>query len=102
MDDFVKTYLQRDKICSSIFHTSWMLVYNTYVNTNIVRNIDLTNAEQVTSISQLSNVQPTDWVFQALQLQWSVTVILLVIKIAVIEVIARHCSMSLLRASMRV
>ncbi len=36
-------------------------------NAPLIQNVDDSSAAQVTSVSQLSDVQPTDWAFQALQ-----------------------------------
>ncbi|BDA69757.1 porin; major outer membrane protein [Calothrix sp. PCC 7716] len=44
-----------------------MLAYSTSANANHGTNIQSVSAEQVTSVSQLSDVQATDWAFQSLQ-----------------------------------
>jgi Carbohydrate-selective porin, OprB family/S-layer homology domain len=55
------------KLAPAFFCASWMLAYSTSVTANNDITTQLPDAEQVTSVSQLSDVQPTDWAFQSLQ-----------------------------------
>jgi hypothetical protein len=50
------------KFASVFFGTSYVLAYSTFVNAHDT-NTQLVSAEQVTSVSQLSDVQATDWAF---------------------------------------
>ncbi|MBF2064269.1 MAG: iron uptake porin [Calothrix sp. C42_A2020_038] len=63
----LKVVYRFGKLTTELFCVSWVLAHTTSVTANDNINNQLLNAEQVTSISQLSDVQPTDWAFQALQ-----------------------------------
>ncbi|MDD1417954.1 iron uptake porin [Dolichospermum sp. ST_sed1] len=54
-------------LIASVVYLTYALFGHTIANADINVNVDSSEIEQVTSVSQLRDVEPTDWAFQALQ-----------------------------------
>ncbi|MBS3028958.1 MAG: carbohydrate porin [Dolichospermum sp. DET50] len=54
-------------LIASVVHLTYALFSHAIANADINVNVDSSEIEQVTSVSQLRDVEPTDWAFQALQ-----------------------------------
>jgi hypothetical protein len=54
-------------LIASVVYLTYALFGHAIANADINVNVDSSEIEQVTSVSQLRDVEPTDWAFQALQ-----------------------------------